>query len=155
MKSITHSITIMLPPNPFINEMKEDFLELIGKPHVRKVILSGSEPLAYEKLPDIYDLVKEIKQEYPNKKIWLYTGFELTCGVNKKGEILGDFANADIGWDNGLLRNHIIRNCDVVVDSPYKDGCVQRFIDVKKTIKNKKITLYKWEDKYENNNTRK
>lgn len=134
-------------------EIKNQFLALIDRPYIKRVTLLGGEPLAYENLPDVYDLVIEIKQKYPTKKIWLYTGYELDCGIGKNGEILGDFADADTGWDNGLLRNHIIRNCDVIVDGayinnlrdltlPFRGSSNQRIIDVQNTIKAKQIVLY-------------
>ena len=135
-------------------ETKKQFLALVDRPYIHRISFLGGEPLAYENLPDVYDLVKEIKEKYPNKKIWLYTGYTLGCGVDKQGYLLGDFANADIGWDNGLLRNQIIRLCDVIVDGayidelrnlslPFRGSSNQRLIDVKETIKNKEITLWK------------
>jgi len=134
-------------------EVQNKFLALIDKPFIKRVSILGGEPLDYENLPDVYDLIKTIKEKYPDKKIWLYTGYTLSCGTNERGELLGDFANADTGWDNGLLRNHIIRNCDIIVDGEYKEelrdltlafrgSSNQRLIDVKKTIQEKQIVLY-------------
>lgn len=146
------------------DEVKQNFLKLVDRPYIKRVTLLGGEPLTYENLPDVYDLVIEIKQKYPTKKIWLYTGYELDCGIDKNGELLGGFANADTGWDNGVLRNQIIRNCDVIVDGPYKDNLRdfhlkfrgssnQRIIDVKETIKEKKIVLYELKGGSNENNT--
>ena len=134
-------------------EVQNKFLDLIDRPYIQRVTLLGGEPLAYENLPEVYDLVKTIKEKFPDKKIWLYTGYELSCGINECGDLVGDFADADTGWDNGLLRNHIIRNCDIVVDGEYKEelrdlnlafrgSSNQRLIDVKKTIQEKQIVLY-------------
>lgn len=134
-------------------ETQFEFLKLVDRPYIKRVTFLGGEPLAYENLPEIYDLINSIKEKYLDKKIWLYTGYVLDCGVDKNGELLGDFADADTGWDNGLLRNLIIRQCDVIVDGPYKDdlrdyklkyrgSSNQRIIDVKRTIQNKAITLY-------------
>ena len=134
-------------------EVQDKFLTLIDRPFIKRVSILGGEPLDYENLPDVYDLVKVIKEKFPDKKIWLYTGYTLSCGVNQRGELVGDFANADIGWDNGLLSNHIIRNCDVIVDGDYREelrdltlafrgSSNQRVIDVKRTIADKEIMLY-------------
>ena len=134
-------------------EVQNKFLDLIDRPFIKRVSILGGEPLAYDNLPDVYDIIKLIKNKFSDKKIWLYTGYTLSCGANERGELLGDFANADIGWDNGLLRNHIIRNCDVVVDGAYKEelrdltlafrgSSNQRVIDVKQTIQEKQIVLY-------------
>ena len=125
-------------------EIKNKFLQLIDKPFIIRISFLGGEPLAYENLPDIYDLIKEIKTKFPNKDIWIYTGYELS---------IGDFdTSVDICWDNGLLRNFILAMCDVVVDGPFikeqrdltlkfAGSSNQRLIDVKETLKqNKSVT---------------
>lgn len=123
-------------------EIKNKFLQLIDKPFIIRISFLGGEPLAYENLPDIYDLIKEIKTKFPNKDIWIYTGYELS---------IGDFdTSVDICWDNGLLRNFILAMCDVVVDGPFikeqrdltlkfAGSSNQRLIDVKETLKQNKI----------------
>lgn len=132
--------------------------EYINKPFIKRITILGGEPLAYENLPNVFDIIVDIKNMYPDKKIWLYTGYTLNCGVNEQGQLIGDFSDADIGFDNALLRNHIIRKCDVVVDGeyidelknlslPFKGSSNQRIIDVKKTIQAKQIILYKLNDK--------
>lgn len=134
-------------------EIKNQFLALVDRPYIQRVTLLGGEPLAYRNLPEVYNLVKTIKVKFPDKKIWLYTGYKLSCGINEHGDLVGDFANADTGWDNGLLSNHIVRACDVVVDGEYveelrdltlafRGSSNQRLIDVKKTIQEKQIVLY-------------
>lgn len=127
-------------------EVKNKFFKLIDKPFIVRISLLGGEPLAYENLPDVYDLIKEIKTKFPDKDIWLYTGYKL--------EINNFDTSVDVCWDNGLLKNYIVAMCDVVVDSPYiesqRDTTLafrgsenQRLIDVKKTIEQEQIVLYK------------
>ena len=91
---------------------------------------------------DVYKLIVEIKSKFPDKDIWLYTGYTLS---------INDFdTSIDIGWDNGLLRNFILAMCDVVVDGPYieeqrdltlafRGSKNQRLINVKETLKQNKI----------------
>lgn len=135
------------------DETKDDFLKLVNRPYIKRVSILGGEPLTYENLPDVYDIIKSIKTHFPDKMIWLYTGYTLRCGTDKQGDLVGDFANADVGWDNGLLSNHILRTCNVIVDGEYIDdlrdfnlkwrgSSNQRVIDVQQTIKEKKIVLY-------------
>ena len=135
------------------DDVQKQFLSLVSRPYIKRVTILGGEPLAYENLPEVYDLVDTIKEQYPDKKVWLYTGYTLSYDFDECGNLVGDFTNADIGWDNGLLRNHILRNCDIVVDGEYIDeqrditlafrgSRNQRVIDVKKTLKQNQIVLY-------------
>lgn len=130
----------------FDNSAKKELFDALNKPWVQGLTLSGGHPLEYENLPMIYNVVKETKEKFPDKDIWLYTGYTLK---------INDFdTSVDIGWDNGLLRNYILAMCDVVVDGQYieslrdvslkfRGSSNQRIIDVKETIKQNQIILLK------------
>lgn len=128
-------------------ETKNKFLKLIDRPYIKRVSLLGGECLAEQNLNDVLSLVQEIRISFPEKTIWLYTGYdfqeifrgESSC-ISKKG--LNDFK-----------RRQIIKLCDVIVDGEYIDeqrdlskkwagSDNQRVIDVQETIKNNKIILY-------------
>lgn len=133
-------------------EIKNQFLALVDRPYIQRVSILGGEPLDYENLHhenlhDVYDLVKTIKEKYPDKKIWLYTGYTLSdtdfCNINGL-KINSEFDIYEFG---------IIRSCDVIVDGEYKEelrdltlafrgSSNQRLIDVKKTMQEKQIVLY-------------
>lgn len=131
---------------PFDDNVKQELFDVLNKPWIKGITLSGGHPLEYENLPVVYDIVKEAKEKFPNKDIWLYTGYTLS---------INDFnTSVDIGWDNGLLRNYILAMCDVVVDGPYieslrdislkfRGSSNQRLIDVRETIKQNQIILLK------------
>lgn len=115
----------------------------LNKDYISGITISGGDPLKYENLPDVYDIVSFVKNNYPEKNIWLYTGYTLT---------LSDFEDRDTCWDNTALRNQIIRKCDIVCDGEFIDSLAdvntpwvgsinQRVIDVKATIKKGKIIL--------------
>lgn len=126
----------------FDDDAKQKLYDILNKPYIQGITFSGGHPLEYENLPDVYNLIKEIRTRFPSKDIWLYTGYVLS---------INDFdTTVDIGWDNGLLRNYILSLCDVVVDGPYieelrditlkfKGSRNQRLINVKETIKQGKI----------------
>ena len=130
---------------PFDKGAKEYLFEKLNKPYIQGITFSGGHPLEYQNLPDVYDLIKEIKTKFPNKDIWLYTGYILTANDLD--------TSVDVCWDNGLLMNYILAMCDVVVDGPFieeqrdftlafRGSKNQRLIDVKETIKQKQIVLH-------------
>lgn len=53
----------------------EVFAEL-EKDYVSGITLSGGDPLFYSNRPDILKLAREIKERFPGKTIWMYTGFD-------------------------------------------------------------------------------
>lgn len=130
---------------PFDKDAKQYLFNKLNKPYIQGITFSGGHPLEYQNLLDVYNLIKEIRVEFPEKDIWLYTGYTLT---------INDFdSTADVTWDNTLLRNYILAMCDVVVDGPYveeqrdltlafRGSKNQRLIDVKKTLEENQIILY-------------
>jgi len=56
-------------------EIEEKFLELISKPYIKRISILGGEPLANLNVRKVYLLTKRIKHLFPDKKIWLYSGY--------------------------------------------------------------------------------
>lgn len=116
-------------------EAKQKFFELASKPYIKRISILGGEPLATENVEDVYELLMEIKDKFPNKVIWLYTG-------NNFEDIVDDH-----------VYRKVLEQCDVIVDGRYveesKDISLpwcgstnQRVIDVRATLKQNKIILY-------------
>lgn len=124
------------------DEYKNKFLDIVSKHYIKRVSFLGGEPLEPENVEDIYALIMEIKEKFPNKKIWLYTGYRFDRIINSP---LIDM--------NTTFRKRAVELCDVVVDGAYIDALKditlkwrgssnQRVIDVKKTLEQGKIVLY-------------
>lgn len=117
---------------PFTQEVMQEVLNSISNPHVKRVTFSGGDPLYYKNRDSVYDIAVNIKHKYPDKKIWLYTGY-----------LYEDVKNLPI-------MNYI----DVLVDGKYEEdrrdislpfcgSTNQRLIDIPQTNKLGKIVLWK------------
>ena len=107
---------------------KQELFEALDKPYIQGITFSGGHPLENENINEVYSLCKEIREKFPTKDIWLYTGYV--------------FENID----SYLIMNYI----DVLVDGPYieeqrditlafRGSKNQRLIDVKETLQQNKI----------------
>lgn len=116
----------------FDDEAKKELFNALEKDYISGLTLSGGDPLFINNRDEILKLCKEVKQMFPTKTIWLYTGYQYE-----------DIKELDI-------LNYI----DVLVDGPFinelKDiklkwcgSSNQRIIDVPKTLKQESIELYK------------
>lgn len=133
---------------------KNKFMELIDKPYINRISVLGGEPLAEQNLNEVLSLIKEIRISFPEKTIWLYTGFcwnDIMCsfaGLQADCVVLD---KKDIeAWEK---RREIISNVDVLVDGEYIDeqkditlayrgSKNQHVIDVKQSLAQNKIVLY-------------
>lgn len=130
-------------------ETKKTFLKLADKPYIKRVSFLGGECLANENLEGVYDVIKDVKELFPDKKIWMYTGYTWESIFNP---IVTD--NLDLERDRLIeLRKMIVKMTDILIDGQYiheqrdmnlkfRGSKNQRVIDVKKSIKQGKIILY-------------
>lgn len=125
----------------FTKDNIEEIKVELRKDYISGLTLSGGDPLNEHNLEDIYELCSIVKKEFPNKTIWLYTGYtweEIFKEINS--------------WHYTILKQ-IISLCDVLVDGmyieelsdinyPWAGSTNQRVIDVKKTLDKNEIVLY-------------
>nr|DAT08731.1 MAG TPA: 4Fe-4S single cluster domain protein [Bacteriophage sp.] len=147
---------------------KDKFMKLINRPYIKRISFLGGECLAEQNLDEILSLIKQIRNSYPNKTIWLYTGYHVFINYPESHRqhkvILSTRPNAstNIIYDDELFfkkkeedrkRSEIIFNVDVLVDGEYIDeqkdlslkwrgSKNQRVIDVKQSLAQNKMVLY-------------
>ena len=115
----------------FTDQTMDLLLELAKPDYISGLSILGGEPLHPRNRTDVLGLVKKFKEVYPNKTVWLWTGYLWE-------EVASDLV------DSGV---------DVVVDGrfveelkdlrlKYRGSSNQRVIDVQASLKNNNITLY-------------
>lgn len=150
-------------------EVKNKFLELANRLHIKRISILGGEPLAEENLEDVLDLVNKIRLLSPQKTIWLYTGYTIyTCEYlgetiftfNPLYYHLNPLNGKPIKVDDKAFfikqdrkRIEIIKNIDVLIDGEYKEqqhditlpwkgSSNQKVINVKKSLQKGEIVLW-------------
>lgn len=115
--------------------------------------ISG-DPLHENNLDEVLKLVQEIRISFPEKTIWLYTGYEWNQIMNiKVTQPFFSYQDLESKIQNVLKRQEIIKMCNVVVDGEYIDeqrdvtlkwrgSKNQRVISVPETLKQGKVVLY-------------
>lgn len=115
----------------FDESAKQEIFDELSKNYVSGITFSGGDPLHVRNRQDVNDLMIEIKEKFPNKTIWLYTGYE---------------------WED-ICDLPLLSKVDVVVDGKFVEALKsekkhwggstnQRVIDVSKTMLLGKIVLY-------------
>lgn len=128
-------------------ETKNKFIELINRPYIKRVSFLGGECLAEQNLDEILKLVQQIRNSFPNKTVWLYTGYSYSEIFRGQSSCLSQEGL------NNFKRRKIISNVDVLVDGEYIDeqkdltlkwrgSKNQRVIDIKQSLTQNKIILY-------------
>lgn len=90
--------------NPFGPEQVEQILAALGKSYVRGLSLLGGEPFHPKNQETVLELVKQVREQYPKKDIWCYTGYLFEDLAADK---VGDYGRA------------LLEQLDVLVDGPF------------------------------------
>lgn len=116
-------------------EIEKKFIELANKEYIKRISFLGGEPLAKENVETVLWLIETLKSNYPDKKIWLYTGHTWEQIMNSQEKV-------------DLIRQSVLNLVDVVVDGQFQlsnqdinnktilwaGSTNQRVIDAKKSI---------------------
>lgn len=127
----------------FDENVQEQIIEGLKSDYVAGLSLLGGEPLEPQNQEALYPFIKRVREKFPNKTIWCYTGFVLD-------ETTGALTNAT---KNTLYTQRLISLFDVLVDGPFveelkdirlkfRGSSNQRVIDVKKTLASNQVVLY-------------
>ena len=120
---------------PFTDDTMQEILYDLSKPYIKGCTLSGGHPLDPHNAPKVLEIVKRVKMVFPNKDIWIYSGYvweniikdETLREILKYSDVLVDGAYVDELRDISL---------------PFKGSSNQRIIDVQKSLSENKIILW-------------
>lgn len=128
---------------PFDSDVINEILEALQPGYIHGFTLLGGEPFEYKNQIAVLPLLKEIREHYPDKDIWCYTGYDF------EKDLLGDMAKQ---W---LETYEMLSQIDILVDGEFveakKDLALrfrgssnQRIIRVPESLDQNKVVL--WDD---------
>ena len=121
---------------PFTNDTMQEILYDLSKPYIKGLTLSGGHPLDTHNAPKVLEIVKRVKMVFPNKDIWIYSGYvwediikdDILKEILKRTNVLVDGAYID------ELRD---------ITLPFRGSSNQRIIDVQESLKQNQVILWK------------
>ena len=125
---------------PFTEETEEKLLEMLKPDYINGLTLLGGEPMEPQNQRALVPFLKRVREAYPNKNIWCFTGFTY--------EVL----KTDGSHPRCEVTDEMLSLIDVLVDGRYVDelkdltlqfrgSSNQRLIDMVKTRENGEVTL--------------
>lgn len=125
---------------PFDAEAEKELFNELSKDYVTGITLSGGDPLQTNNFISMFVLLRKIRDNFPTKTIWLYTGYTfeelLDMSTKKLKNYLGLLKLIDVLVDGGYMKE--FRD----VQLKWRGSTNQRVIDVQKSLKENKIVLW-------------
>lgn len=127
----------------FTQKQESEIIEDLKPDYITGLSLLGGEPFEKTNQEGLVPLIKKVKETYPNKEIWCYTGFTFDK------QILGQM----IGEEHRETTKEMLDNIDYIVDGRFVDelkdpklrfrgSSNQRIIDVKKSLAQNQIVIW-------------
>lgn len=127
----------------FTENEQNQIIEDLKPEYITGLSLLGGEPFEKINQEGLVPLVKKVKQTYPDKKIWCYTGFTFDK------QILGEM----IEKENRQTTKEMLDNIDYIVDGRFveelknpslrfRGSSNQRIIDVKRSLAQNEVVLW-------------
>ena len=61
---------------PFDDRAHDELMEILGRDYISGLTLSGGDPLYPANREEVTALCREVRDRWPDKSIWLYTGYD-------------------------------------------------------------------------------
>ena len=126
---------------PYTKDTEEYILNLLQNPHIEGLTILGGEPFEPFNQAELVNLLHIVKQKFPLKNIWCFTGF-----VYDKDLLKGQRKHTN-------ATDEMLSYIDVLVDGPFtlqqrdislyfRGSRNQRILDMKQTLQTGSIVLY-------------
>lgn len=125
----------------YTKETEEDIVSSLAPYYISGLTVLGGEPFEPENQATIVGLLKRVKEEYPDKNIWVYSGYLFEELMGK----IPSHARCEV-------TDEMLSYIDILVDGEFveakkdislhfRGSSNQRIIDVKKTLETGEISL--------------
>lgn len=122
----------------FTEKEEQKIIEYMDHDYIEGLSLLGGEPLEPQNQEGLLPLVREVKEKFPDKNIWCYTGFDF------EKDVMGKMAK------NSQTTRELLKYIDVVVDGKFEEdkkdlklqfrgSSNQRILNVKESLKSGKV----------------
>ena len=122
----------------FSEKEEQQIIDYMNHDYISGLSLLGGEPLEPRNQEGLLPLVKKVKEKFPNKDIWCYTGFDFEKDVVEK-----------MAKNNETTRE-LLKYIDIIVDGKFEEdkkdlklqfrgSSNQKIVDVKKSLQTGQI----------------
>ena len=122
----------------FSEKEEQQIIEYMNHDYISGLSLLGGEPLEPKNQEGLLPLVKRVKEKFPDKNIWCYTGFDF------EKDVVGKIAK------NNETTRELLKYIDIIVDGKFEEdkkdlklqfrgSSNQKIVDVKKSLQTGQI----------------
>ena len=128
---------------PFTKETLEEILQALEPEFIRGLTLLGGEPMEPENQQVLAGLLKAVKEKFPAKDVWCYTGFTYEEDLRPGGRCHCDVTDELLAMVDVLVDGRFVQEKKNLTLS-FRGSENQRVIDMPSTLQTGRVVLSEW-----------
>ncbi len=128
---------------PFTQETLEEILQALEPEFIRGLTLLGGEPMEPENQQVLAGLLKAVKEKFPAKDVWCYTGFTYEEDLRPGGRRRCDVTDELLAMVDVLVDGRFVQEKKNLTLS-FRGSENQRVIDMPSTLQTGRVVLSEW-----------
>ncbi len=126
---------------PFTPDTEEHILDLLNFDYISGLTVLGGEPFEPSNQQTLLPFLKKVKDKYPQKDIWIFSGFTLEELRDRKCRAYCDATEEILGIIDVLVDGRFVEELkDITLR--FRGSKNQRLIDMKETNKQGKVIMW-------------
>jgi len=132
--------------NPFDEEVEKKIIKMLEPNHIKGLTLLGGEPMEPANQSALLPFVKKVKEIYPNKTIWCYTGYLFDKELLSESRAHLPITKELLSYFDVLVDGKFVEELkDITLR--FKGSSNQRVIDVQKSLQENTVVFSKYNEK--------
>lgn len=126
---------------PFDSDTEQKILQSLKPSYIDGLSLLGGEPFEPVNQRGLVGLLKRVKEEYPEKTVWCYTGYTLESDLLSESRARCEVTDEMLSYIDVLVDGEFVQEL-YDISLRFRGSSNQRLIDVKKTFEAGKTVLW-------------
>ncbi len=128
---------------PYTQETEAEIMEALKPGYIQGLTLLGGEPMELENQPVLLELAGRVKERFPQKDIWCYTGFTYETDLRPGGQRYCQATDRFLEKLDVLVDGRFIREQRNLMLA-FRGSENQRIINLPATLKTGRTVLGEW-----------
>lgn len=125
---------------PFTEETQQEIVGLLNADYISGLSILGGEPFEPENQRALLPLLRQVKERYPGKNIWCYTGYLFDRELLKESRARCEVTDEILSLTDVLVDGEFIQE-QRNISLRFRGSENQRIIDVPKSLKEGRVCL--------------
>ena len=127
---------------PFTGETKAEIFTELDKPFINGLTVLGGEPFEPRNQRELLPLLREVREKYPDKTIWCFTGFRLDDELLRDGSYPRcETTDGMLACINVLVDGRFVKELKDI-SLQFRGSRNQRVIDMDRTRETGQVTIW-------------